>query len=47
MTSKEAIRGILPIAPTPFTESGDVDFDGQWRSELTVDANPSALRWAR
>ena len=31
MTPKEAIRGILPIAPTPFTESGDVDFDGQRR----------------
>jgi len=31
MTSKEAIRGILPIAPTPFTETGDVDFDGQRR----------------
>jgi dihydrodipicolinate synthase/N-acetylneuraminate lyase len=31
MTPKKAIRGILPIAPTPFTESGDVDFDGQRR----------------
>src|ERR1700704_4702169 len=31
MTPKEAIRGILPIAPTPFTESGGVDFDGQRR----------------
>ena len=31
MTPKEAICGILPIAPTPFTESGDVDFDGQRR----------------
>jgi dihydrodipicolinate synthase/N-acetylneuraminate lyase len=27
----DTIRGILPIAPTPFTESGDVDFDGQRR----------------
>ena len=25
------LRGVLPIAPTPFTESGDVDFDGQRR----------------
>jgi dihydrodipicolinate synthase/N-acetylneuraminate lyase len=25
------IRGVLPIAPTPFTDSGDVDFDGQRR----------------
>ena len=31
MTPKEAIRGILPVAPTPFTEFGDVDFDGQRR----------------
>ena len=27
----DTIRGILPIAPTPFTESGDVDLDGQRR----------------
>ena len=26
-----ALRGVLPIAPTPFTESGDADFDGQRR----------------
>ena len=25
------LRGVLPIAPTPFTESGDVDFEGQRR----------------
>jgi 2-keto-3-deoxy-L-arabinonate dehydratase len=25
------LRGVLPIAPTPFTESGDVDVDGQRR----------------
>jgi 2-keto-3-deoxy-L-arabinonate dehydratase len=31
MTPKEALRGVLPIAPTPFTESGDVDFHGQRR----------------
>jgi 2-keto-3-deoxy-L-arabinonate dehydratase len=30
-TSHQPLRGVLPIAPTPFTESGDVDFDGQRR----------------
>jgi 2-keto-3-deoxy-L-arabinonate dehydratase len=25
------LRGVLPIAPTPFTEAGEVDFDGQRR----------------
>jgi 2-keto-3-deoxy-L-arabinonate dehydratase len=25
------VNGVMPIAPTPFTESGDVDFDGQRR----------------
>jgi len=25
------VRGVMPIAPTPFTESGDVDYDGQRR----------------
>ncbi|MEP6679718.1 MAG: dihydrodipicolinate synthase family protein, partial [Betaproteobacteria bacterium] len=27
----KAWRGIYPIAPTPFTASGDVDEDGQRR----------------
>ena len=31
MTPKKSLRGILPIAPTPFTDSGDIDFDGQRR----------------
>ena len=33
VTSPEnkALRGIFPIAPTPFTASGDVDLDGQRR----------------
>src|SRR4051794_14845850 len=25
------VRGVLPIAPTPFSESGEVDLDGQRR----------------
>lgn len=31
--TQEAVpfRGVLPIAPTPFTDAGDVDFDGQRR----------------
>jgi len=29
--SKAPLRGVLPIAPTPFTETGEVDFDGQRR----------------
>src|SRR5687768_18446131 len=29
--SNSPLRGILPIAPTPFTEIGEVDFDGQRR----------------
>ena len=24
-------KGVFPIAPTPFTESGDLDLDGQRR----------------
>ena len=30
-TSHPPLRGILPIAPTPFTERGEVDFEGQRR----------------
>jgi 2-keto-3-deoxy-L-arabinonate dehydratase len=30
-TASQPQRGILPIAPTPFTDAGDVDFDGQRR----------------
>ena len=30
-TQHRTARGVLPIAPTPFTESGDVDFDGERR----------------
>ena len=30
-TPHKSLRGVLPIAPTPFTESGEVDFDGQRR----------------
>ena len=29
--SSVRLRGMLPIAPTPFTELGEVDFDGQRR----------------
>ena len=29
--TRPPLRGVLPIAPTPFTESGDVDYDGQRR----------------
>jgi 2-keto-3-deoxy-L-arabinonate dehydratase len=44
MTSKEAIRGILPIAPTPFTETGDVDFDGQRRVlDCMIDQGADAI----
>ena len=31
MMMPNPIRGVLPIAPTPFTENGDVDYDGQRR----------------
>ena len=31
MPNRSPLRGVLPIAPTPFTESGDVDYDGQRR----------------
>ncbi len=27
----EPYRGVFPIAPTPFTESGDLDLEGQRR----------------
>jgi dihydrodipicolinate synthase/N-acetylneuraminate lyase len=30
-TSRSPLRGVLPIAPTPFTDRGDVDYDGQRR----------------
>ncbi|MEO8483776.1 MAG: dihydrodipicolinate synthase family protein [Acidobacteriota bacterium] len=30
-SSPRPLRGVLPIAPTPFTETGDVDVDGQRR----------------
>src|SRR5580765_2877819 len=29
--SNVPLRGVLPIAPTPFTETGEVDFEGQRR----------------
>ena len=31
MTKSAAYTGVFPIAPTPFTETGDVDLDGQRR----------------
>ena len=31
MTKSGAYTGVFPIAPTPFTETGDVDLDGQRR----------------
>jgi 2-keto-3-deoxy-L-arabinonate dehydratase len=35
------LRGVLPIAPTPFPESGDVDFDGQRRVlDCMIDQSP-------
>ena len=30
-TDRALLRGVFPIAPTPFTETGDVDIDGQKR----------------
>jgi dihydrodipicolinate synthase/N-acetylneuraminate lyase len=38
------LRGILPIAPTPFTEAGEVDFDGQRRVlDCMVDQGVDAI----
>lgn len=31
MTTTKPYSGLFPVAPTPFTENGDVDFDGQRR----------------
>ena len=31
MASKQTFKGIFPVAPTPFTASGEVDLDGQRR----------------
>jgi 4-hydroxy-tetrahydrodipicolinate synthase len=31
MQSPQPLSGVVPIAPTPFTESGDLDLDGQRR----------------
>jgi dihydrodipicolinate synthase/N-acetylneuraminate lyase len=31
MTTTKAYSGLFPVAPTPFTEQGEVDFDGQGR----------------
>lgn len=31
MQSSSSLSGVVPIAPTPFTESGDLDLDGQRR----------------
>lgn len=30
-TGRLPFRGVFPIAPTPFTEAGDLDLDGQRR----------------
>jgi 4-hydroxy-tetrahydrodipicolinate synthase len=30
-SAPQPLRGVLPIAPTPFTDTGDVDFEGQRR----------------
>jgi 2-keto-3-deoxy-L-arabinonate dehydratase len=38
------MRGILPIAPTPFTDGGDIDFDGQRRVlDCMVDQGVDAI----
>jgi len=38
------LRGVLPIAPTPFTPSGDVDYDGQRRVlDCMVDQGVDAI----
>jgi len=38
------LQGVLPIAPTPFTDSGDVDFDGQRRVlDCMVDQGVDAI----
>ncbi len=31
MAATQPYRGVLPVAPTPFTDSGDLDLDGQRR----------------
>ena len=31
MSTTKAMTGIYPIAPTPFTDTGDVDLDGMRR----------------
>jgi 2-keto-3-deoxy-L-arabinonate dehydratase len=42
--STPPLRGVLPIAPTPFTEMGDVDFDGQRRVlDCMVDQGVDAI----
>ena len=39
-----ALSGVLPIAPTPFTDSEDVDFDGQLRViDFLVDAGVDGI----
>jgi dihydrodipicolinate synthase/N-acetylneuraminate lyase len=39
-----ALRGVLPIAPTPFTASGEVDYDGQRRVlDCMVDQGVDAI----
>src|SRR5436190_5868298 len=39
-----SLRGVLPIAPTPFTDYGDVDFEGQRRVlDCMVDQGVDAI----
>src|SRR3954466_2279222 len=42
--SHATLRGVLPIAPTPFTETGDVDLEGQCRVlDCMVDQGVDAI----
>ena len=31
MVTQQALRGVVPIAPTPFRDNGDLDLEGQRR----------------
>lgn len=44
MTLSVRYRGVFPVAPTPFTESGEVDFDGLRRClDFMIDAGSQGI----
>jgi 2-keto-3-deoxy-L-arabinonate dehydratase len=43
-TPPEALRGVVPVAPTPFDDNGEVDYEGQRRVlDFLIDAGVDAI----